>query len=66
VAEPTRTSLGPIEPVRMPKNRGVNIPCPVRYACGLGHLHPSRRHAMKCRDRFWKNEAARHSVKKEA
>lgn len=38
-----------IEKILMPKRHdGKRPPNPVRWACGYGHVHPSRRHAAKC------------------
>jgi len=43
--------LGPITRVRMPQTRrGRSVGD--RHACGLGHLHPSFRHALSCRNRW--------------
>lgn len=51
--EAARKALGPLIKIDMPRrNDGSPCPCPVRWGCGLGHFHPSRRHADKCRARY--------------
>jgi len=43
--------LGPVRRVEMPEtHRGRRVG--YRFTCGLGHLHPSYRHAGKCRERY--------------
>ena len=45
--------LGPIKRVRMPSTRSGRA-VGDRHACGLGHLHPSFRHALTCRTKWRK------------
>jgi len=48
--------LGPITRIQMPRRwDGRAVPVPIRYGCGLGHCHISRRQAIKCRNR-WRDQ----------
>ncbi len=39
----------PITRVVMPnRDDGSRVPNPVRYVCSRGHVHPSRKAAVKC------------------